>query len=41
MAKRRSDERPGGLGKRFFLMLLGVAGLGVGIWLFRSRRRRS
>jgi hypothetical protein len=29
----------GGMGKRFFAILLGLAGLGVGIWLFRSKRR--
>jgi LPXTG-motif cell wall-anchored protein len=40
MGKRRSDDQAGP-GKRFFLMLLGLAGLGVGVWLFRSRRRKT
>jgi hypothetical protein len=38
--KRRRGER-GGLGKRFFVLLLGLAGLGVGVWLFRSKKRRG
>jgi LPXTG-motif cell wall-anchored protein len=25
---------------RFFMLLLGLAGLGVGVWLFRSRRSK-
>jgi LPXTG-motif cell wall-anchored protein len=33
-------KRPRGATK-IFLMLLGVAGLGVGVWLFRRRRSRS
>jgi len=40
MGKRRSGDQAGP-GKRFFFMLLGLAGLGVGVWLFRSRRRKS
>lgn len=28
-------------GKRFFFLLLGLAGLGVGVWLFRSRRKQA
>jgi LPXTG-motif cell wall-anchored protein len=39
MGKRRPDDQAGP-GKRFFLMLLGLAGLGVGVWLFRTRRRK-
>jgi len=39
MGKRQSDGQAGP-GKRFFLVLLGLAGLGVGVWLFRRRRRR-
>jgi hypothetical protein len=37
VGRRKRDE--GGAGKRFFAILLGLAGLGVGIWLFRSKRR--
>jgi cbb3-type cytochrome oxidase subunit 3 len=37
MTKRREG---GGLGKRFFAVLLGLAGLGVGVWLFRTRRKK-
>jgi LPXTG-motif cell wall-anchored protein len=37
MTKRREG---GGPGKRFFAILLGLAGLGVGVWLFRSRRKK-
>jgi hypothetical protein len=25
--------------RKFFLLLFAVAGLGVGVWLFRSRRK--
>jgi LPXTG-motif cell wall-anchored protein len=39
MNKRRDDRGPQALSKRFFLGLLGLAGLGVGVWLFRSRRK--
>jgi cbb3-type cytochrome oxidase subunit 3 len=35
----RTGDDKGGLAKRFFLVLLGLAGLGVGVWIFRSRRR--
>jgi hypothetical protein len=28
-------------GKKFFLLLFALAGLGAGVWLFRSRRRPS
>ena len=31
----------GGPSKKFFLFLLALAGLGAGVWLFRSRRRRD
>jgi hypothetical protein len=36
------EERRKWLGwtNRLFYVLLSLAGLGVGIWLFRSRRRR-
>jgi len=37
VAKEREDR---GLGKRFFVLLLGLAGLGVGVWLFRHRKDR-
>jgi len=40
MRKRQDDRGQEGLSKRFFLALLGVAGLGVGVWLFRSRRKK-
>jgi hypothetical protein len=36
----KGSARERGLSKRFFLFLLGAAGLGVGVWLFRSRRTR-
>ena len=40
MPKRDPDaKRPRGATK-IFLVLLGVAGLGVGVWLFRRRRSR-
>jgi hypothetical protein len=29
------------LSRKLSLMLLGLAGLGVGVWLFRSKQRRS
>jgi hypothetical protein len=35
----RGDRQ--GFSKRFFYALLALAGLGVGVWLFRSRRKRS
>jgi LPXTG-motif cell wall-anchored protein len=38
MKKRREG---GGPGKGFFAILLGLAGLGVGVWLFRSRRKKK
>jgi LPXTG-motif cell wall-anchored protein len=37
VTKRRED---GGRGKGFWAILLGLAGLGVGVWLFRSRRKK-
>ncbi len=36
MPKRYSRRRGGG---RFLLILLGLAGLGVGVWLFGKRAR--
>ena len=30
----------GGPSKRFFALLLGLAGLGVGVWLFRAKRKK-
>jgi len=41
--KKRKRGRQQGPSKGFFYGLLGLAGLGVGVWLFRSRRakRRS
>ncbi|HEY3210579.1 MAG TPA: LPXTG cell wall anchor domain-containing protein [Actinomycetota bacterium] len=41
MTNRRRRGQRQGLSKRFFYALLGVAGLGVGVWLFRSRRRKN
>ena len=35
---KKSD---GGRGKGFWALLLGLAGLGVGMWLFRSRRKKQ
>jgi LPXTG-motif cell wall-anchored protein len=35
----KGESGQAGPGKRFFLLLLGLAGLGVGVWLFRSKRR--
>jgi len=40
MKRRRSNEE-GTVTKKFFLLLFGLAGLGVGVWVFRSRRRRG
>jgi LPXTG-motif cell wall-anchored protein len=40
MALRRRKEQRQGPSKRFFLALLGLAGLGVGVWLFRSKRKK-
>lgn len=41
MSRRGKDggER-GGPSKRFFVALLGLAGLGLGVWIFRSKRKR-
>jgi hypothetical protein len=36
-----SGRREKSWSKRFFLFLFGLAGMGVGIWLFRSRRKRQ
>jgi LPXTG-motif cell wall-anchored protein len=38
-AERRKRGEP--LSRKLSLTLLGLAGLGVGVWLFRSKRRRS
>jgi hypothetical protein len=38
--KKRERTQQQGLSKRFFYGLLAVAGLGVGVWLFRSRRTK-
>jgi cbb3-type cytochrome oxidase subunit 3 len=40
MASRRDKELQQRLSKRFFLGLFGLAGLGVGVWLFRSQRKK-
>jgi hypothetical protein len=40
MAPERK-KRGEALSRKLSLALLGLAGLGVGIWLFRSKRRRS
>jgi len=37
------DSRSGGKrrsGSKIFAFLLGLAGLGLGVWLFRSRKRK-
>ena len=34
-------RKEGGRGKRFYAFLLGLAALGVGVWLFRSRRKKG
>jgi hypothetical protein len=38
--KKRERDQQQGLSRRFFYGLLGLAGLGVGVWLFRSRRAK-
>ncbi|HYT80873.1 MAG TPA: hypothetical protein VEQ37_16775 [Actinomycetota bacterium] len=40
MGRRRASRERQGLSKRFFYALLGAAGLGVGVWLFRSRSKK-
>jgi hypothetical protein len=40
MGSNRKKETREGLSRRFFYGLLGLAGLGVGVWLFRSQRRK-
>jgi LPXTG-motif cell wall-anchored protein len=37
MSPRRDRQ---GFSRRFFYFLLGLAGLGVGVWLFKSRRKK-
>jgi LPXTG-motif cell wall-anchored protein len=41
MAKRRKrgSARESGTSRKLWLFLFGVAGLGVGVWLFRSKRK--
>jgi len=41
MKRRRSKGEERTLTKRFFLLLFGLAGLGVGVWVLGSRRRRG
>lgn len=36
MPKQREKGRPG----KLLMFLLGLAGLGLGVWLFGNRRRR-
>jgi cbb3-type cytochrome oxidase subunit 3 len=36
MGGKRKESRGG---RKFFLLLFAMAGLGVGVWLFRSRRK--
>jgi len=36
MSGKRKES--GGL-RKFFLLLFAIAGLGVGVWLFRARRK--
>jgi len=36
MSGKRKESRGG---RKFFLLLFAMAGLGVGVWLFRSKRR--
>jgi len=35
MSGTRKESR----GRKFFLLLFAMAGLGVGVWVFRSRRK--
>jgi LPXTG-motif cell wall-anchored protein len=39
MSPRQKES--GGLTRRFFYLLLGLAGMGVGVWIFGRRRKRS
>ena len=34
-----SGSRERGFMKRLFVVLFGLAGLGVGVWVFRAKRR--
>lgn len=36
MSGKRKESRGA---RKFFLLLFAMAGLGVGVWLFRSRRK--
>ena len=38
MTSRQKES--GGLTRRFFYLLLGLAGMGVGVWIFGRRRKR-
>jgi LPXTG-motif cell wall-anchored protein len=40
LVTKRRDGGGKGPGKGFFAILLGLAGLGVGVWLFRARRKK-
>ena len=40
MPSGRKQRKEESLSRKLSLMLLGLAGLGVGVWLFRSNRRR-
>jgi len=40
MPRDRGKRREPGGGMKFFLALLGFAGLGLGVWLFRRKRKR-
>jgi hypothetical protein len=37
----KGAEKKEPLSRKLSLLVLGLAGLGVGMWLFRSKRRRS
>jgi LPXTG-motif cell wall-anchored protein len=43
MKRRRAtyggEGEDGGASRKLFLFVLGLAGLGVGVWLFRRRRK--
>jgi hypothetical protein len=39
--KAERSKRGESLSRKLSLTLLGLAGLGVGVWLFRSKRRGS
>jgi LPXTG-motif cell wall-anchored protein len=35
------QKESSGLMRKFFYLLLGLAGMGVGVWIFGRRRKRS